>query len=251
MMRRSIPVFLSLISLFVTPHVCASISLSATRVIFDGSRKEANITVRNGSQTVLVQSWIDSDQGDNTSLPFAITPPLARVVANQQQLLRILYEGSGMPSDKESVVWLNVQEIPQTSLSEANILQLAVRQRVKVFFRPPDLPGEAAQAPAQLKWKLQKEGGQTLLTVNNPGNYHVSLADLEVGKTDKAERVISATMIAPGEHRTFTLKVPLQSVSSPLSFASINDYGALQKFEGTLNFQEMSSATPAEVKEQQ
>lgn len=134
MMRRSIPVFLSAISLFVTTEAFASISLSATRVIFDGSRKEANITVRNGGQNVLVQSWIDSDLAENTSLPFAITPPLARVAANQQQLLRILYEGGGMPIDKESVVWLNVQEIPQASASDANILQLAVRQRVKVFF---------------------------------------------------------------------------------------------------------------------
>ncbi|PAA17703.1 pilus assembly protein [Pseudomonas fragi] len=251
MMRRSIPVFLSAISLFVTTEAFASISLSATRVIFDGSRKEANITVRNGGQNVLVQSWIDSDLAENTSLPFAITPPLARVAANQQQLLRILYEGGGMPIDKESVVWLNVQEIPQASASDANILQLAVRQRVKVFFRPADLPGEAAKAPAQLKWKLQNEGGQTLLKVNNPGHYHVSLADLEVGKSDKAELIIGATMIAPGEDRTFKLKAAPLSLSPPLRFASINDYGALQKFETTVNFQSMSSATPAEVQEQQ
>lgn len=251
MMRRSIPVFLSIISLFVTAEAFASISLSATRVIFDGSRKEANITVRNGGQNVLVQSWIDSDQAGNIPLPFAITPPLARVAAHQQQLLRILYAGSGMPTDKESVVWLNVQEIPQTRASDANILQLAVRQRVKVFFRPQGLPGEAAKAPAQLKWKLLNEGGVTLLSVNNPGYYHVSLADLEVGETGKAELVIGATMIAPGEDRTFKLKTTPRLSSPTVRFASINDYGALQKFETSVNFQTISSATSAEDQEQQ
>lgn len=235
--------------MLVATEVFASISLSATRVIFDGSRKEANITVRNGGQNVLAQSWIDSDQTEHVELPFAITPPLARVVANQQQLLRILYEGSGMPLDKESVVWLNVQEIPQTSAADINVLQLAVRQRVKVFFRPANLPGEAAQAPAQLKWALKKDAGQTLLNVNNPSSYHVSLADLKVGDTDKSELMIGATMIAPGEDRTFKFKTTPQALSPTLWFSSINDYGALQKFEALLNPQESSSATATEVKE--
>ena len=221
--------------MLVATEVFASISLSATRVIFDGSRKEANITVRNGGQNVLVQSWIDSDQTEHVELPFAITPPLARVVANQQQLLRILYEGSGMPLDKESVVWLNVQEIPQTSAADINVLQLAVRQRVKVFFRPANLPGEAAQAPAQLKWALKKDAGQTLLNVNNPSSYHVSLADLKVGDTDKSELMIGATMIAPGEQKEFTLKHFTPGQSPNLLFRSINDYGAQDRYSAQLS----------------
>lgn len=248
MKKRSIHWCVALLSVLVTSEVFASISLSATRVVFDGARKEANVTVRNGGQNVLVQSWIDSDQKDNKSLPFAITPPLARVLANQQQLLRILYEGAGMPLDKESVVWLNVQEIPQSGATDVNTLQLAVRQRIKVFFRPENLPGEAAQAPAQLKWRLQKEAGRTQLKVNNPAVYHVSLADLKLGLVEKAELVVGSTMIAPGEELIFNLKaVP----SSPaLRFSIINDYGALQNFEAMLTDREQSWATATAVKEQ-
>lgn len=249
MMLRAIPLFLILVNMLVTSQVFASISLSATRVIFDGTRKEANITVRNGGQNVLVQSWIDSDLTGDKALPFAITPPLVRVVAHQQQLLRIIYEGNGMPLDKESVVWLNVQEIPQASATDANILQLAVRQRVKVFFRPPNLPGEAIKAPTQLEWKLQHEASHTLLTVNNPSHYHVSLADLTVGSAEKFERVIDSTMIAPGENRTFKLKASPFPSSTTLRFSSINDYGALQKFNAVIHFQTTSTATTTEVKE--
>lgn len=133
---------LGLLGMFLAAPAVAGISLSATRVVFDGAHKEANVTVRNGGQDVLIQSWIDSDDGLNRTVPFAVTPPLARVVAKQQQLLRILYEGTGLPQDRESVVWLNVQEIPQAS-EQANTLQLAVRQRIKVFFRPAGLPGDA------------------------------------------------------------------------------------------------------------
>lgn len=130
--------------MLVAAQATASISLSATRVVFDGAHKEANVIVRNGNQEVLVQSWVDA--GDRAQAPFAITPPLARVLPKQEQLLRILYEGQGLPTDRESVVWLNVQEIPQAS-TQANTLQLAVRQRIKIFFRPANLPGNALLAP--------------------------------------------------------------------------------------------------------
>ena len=109
----------------------AGITLGGTRVIFPGENKEASIRIRNGDSDVLVQSWLESSSSTD-ELPFALSPPLARLNANQQQLLRIMYEGRGMPSDRESVFWLNVQEIPKKA-SGQNVLQLAVRQRIKVF----------------------------------------------------------------------------------------------------------------------
>ena len=81
----------------------ASISLSTTRVIFDGKNKESSVVVSNDGQDTLLQAWLDplEDVAD-AQLPFAITPPLAKVGAKQQQLLRVLYEGVGMPTDRES-----------------------------------------------------------------------------------------------------------------------------------------------------
>lgn len=136
---RSIAACLGLLGLLMATQAAASISLNATRIVFDGDHKEANITVRNGNQDVLIQSWVDMNDASASRAPFAVTPPLARVFAKEQQLLRILYEGTGMPTDRESVVWLNVQEIPQASESE-NTLQLAIRQRIKIFTALPALP---------------------------------------------------------------------------------------------------------------
>ncbi|MXG96398.1 fimbria/pilus periplasmic chaperone, partial [Escherichia coli] len=127
----------------------ASISLSTTRVIFDGKNKESSVVVSNDGQDALLQAWLDPlEDVANAQLPFAITPPLAKVGAKQQQLLRVLYEGVGMPTDRESVFWLNVQEIPQTA-KEDNVLQLAVRQRIKVFYRPTGLAGDPVKAPTR------------------------------------------------------------------------------------------------------
>jgi P pilus assembly chaperone PapD len=234
MLSRYVSLCLGLTGMLMAQSALASISLSATRVIFDGANKEANVTVRNGGQTILVQSWLDRGETDSSTPPFAVTPPLARMGANQQQLLRILYEGKGMPADRESVVWLNVQEIPQATDADVNTLQLAVRQRIKMFFRPAGLSGDAAKAPELLSWKLENASGKSSLVVTNTGNYHVSLADLKVGAGQKFELVMDSTMISPGEVKAFTLKSRPQAASPRLTFSAINDYGAQQSFDAPL-----------------
>jgi P pilus assembly chaperone PapD len=235
MLGRYFPLCLGLAAVLMTHSAFASISLSSTRIIFDGAHKEANVTVRNGGRTILAQSWLDAGDTAGSAPPFAVTPPLARIEPNQQQLLRILYEGRGMPTNKESVVWLNVQEIPQASAAEVNTLQLAVRQRIKVFFRPDGLLGDAAKAPEQLVWKLENHSGGWILKVLNQSNYHVSLAELKVGEGKNAELVADSTMITPGEVRSFTLNRAPQAGAGHLSFSAINDYGAQQKYVAPLN----------------
>ena len=241
MLPRSFAACLGLLGMLMASHAAASISLNATRIVFDGDHKEANITVRNGNQDVLIQSWVDNTDAGASRAPFAVTPPLARVFAKEQQLLRILYEGAGMPTDRESVVWLNVQEIPKASEAE-NTLQLAIRQRIKIFYRPAGLAGSALQAPAQLEWRLVRHGAQTLLRVKNPTLYHVSMADIKV----QAQLASDSTMIAPGEEKQFPLGATPASGPVQLSFSSINDYGAQNAYTAPLA---VGAAAPAHATE--
>jgi len=227
--RPSLSFCLGLLGLLVVSQANAGISLSATRLVFDGKHKEAGITVRNSGEDVLIQSWVDTDTPGVTSVPFAVTPPLARVVGKEQQLLRVIYEGTGMPSDKESVVWLNVQEIPQAS-KEKNTLQLAVRQRIKVFFRPAGLSADAHLAPTQLLWRLENRVGKTVLAVSNPGLFHVSMADIKLQSGTLTEQLADSTMIAPGENKEFTINQFNTTTTPNVLFISINDYGAQDRY---------------------
>lgn len=229
MLFQRLSACLGLLGVLAAAPAMGGISLSATRVIFDGGHKEANLTVRNSGQDVLVQSWIDTDEGQGQRVPFAVTPPLARVMAKEQQLLRILYEGVGMPADRESMVWLNVQEIPKAS-EQANTLQLAVRQRIKIFFRPAGLPGSALTAPEELVWQLTQNSGSTVLSVRNPSVYHVSMADLKVDAGNHSAVAAELATIAPGQSRTFNLAKVSASAPASLSFISINDYGAQNEY---------------------
>lgn len=213
----------------------ADISLSGTRLVFKGDKKEASLTVRNmGSSEILVQSWLEGKDA-STSIPFAITPPLARLDGNGRQILRVLFQGTGVPTDKESVYWLNVQEIPKVAEGE-NVLQIAIRQRIKLFYRPSGLQGEVADAPAKLKWQIvgQEKGSQ--LQVQNTGVFYVSMVDLKVNGTKPIN-----LMVAPGE----TVMVALETTpkaGETLSFKSINDYGAKESYSAILSQQPVSTA---------
>lgn len=211
----------------------AEISLNTTRVIFDAKDKEASLIVRNGGEPVLIQSWLESNTpGDSGELPFAVTPPLARMQANGQQLLRVLYAGGAntMPSDRESVLWLNVQEIPQKAETE-NTLQIAIRQRIKLFFRPAGLSGTAKQAPSTLRWSVDAVDGKNLLRVHNPSAFHVSTAGVELVSGSESQRISEAVMIAPGESKTFALK---SASASAVSFTTINDFGGSEQYRARI-----------------
>jgi chaperone protein EcpD len=104
---------------------------------------------------------------------------------------------------------------------------MAFKHRMKVFFRPAGLKGSAAEAPAQLTWKLSINGGKlTGIQVANPTAFHVSLILLTAtvsGQTVKAK----TDMVAPFGSSLFELEAPVNAPASPLQldYTFVNDYG--------------------------
>lgn len=233
MFRRGIFFGTVLIGSILFNQALAGISLNATRVIFNAQDKEASLTVTHqGSKQILLQSWLEKENSDDT-VPFAITPPLARMEGNGRQQLRVLFQGTGVPTDKESVFWINVQEIPQAAPGE-NTLQLAVRQRIKLFYRPTGLTGEAAMAPLTLNWKLLREGKALFVQVDNPSNFHVSLAEVSVHSNGHEAKAADTPMIAPGQSTRIALSPDSAATSMALKFTAINDYGGANVYKASL-----------------
>lgn len=201
----------------------ASIQLSSTRLIFEKGSREVSVTVRNKGDVRLVQSWLDKHQPTDPVPPFAVTPPLAKVDRNSQQLLRVHYAGSGLPADRESMYWLAVQEIPQKAEGQ-NVIQLAVQQRIKVFYRPAGLPGKAMEAPKALTLSLKNSE----LTINNPTPYFINLSSVAQGEHD-----LGGDTIAP--FGSLVLPASGLIASSALSLTIVNDFGAHMPWQVQLN----------------
>lgn len=143
-MNMKLPSFIILLSsAFLAFSVQSAVIISGTRIIYPEKDKEVSIKMtNNGKSPVLIQSWIDSgdpkSRPDNAQAPFTLTPPINRVDPGKGQSLRIRYTGEALPQDKESIFYLNVLEIPArvNNTEGKNVLQMAFRSRLKLFFPP-------------------------------------------------------------------------------------------------------------------
>ncbi|WP_423242129.1 fimbrial biogenesis chaperone [Pseudomonas viridiflava] len=239
---------LMLLAVLSLTSVCAqgALSLTGTRLIFDGRYREVSLEMRNpGQDEVLVQAWLSDPLDDETSsastriLPFVVTPPLSRVGAGGRRELRVLYQGAGMPDDRESLLHLSVLEIPRRENGNRQ-LTIAIRQRINVFYRPAGLPGDPAESAERLDWAMtQNSAGTTQLQVSNPTAYHVSLESLSL----EGVQVSDYLLLAPGARIELPVSASTQrSVLRRLAFKALTDYGGLRGYCVHLNGQASSRA---------
>lgn len=201
----------------------AGIVIGGTRVIYNGDKKETSAAIRNPDQSGvwLVQSWVDSGV-KGSKAPFIVTPPLFRINAGEENILRIVRTGGGLPEDRESVFWLNVKSIPATDDSKPhnNVLQVVVKSRLKLFYRPAGLEGQPETAYHHLS--VARSGNR--LTVSNPTSYYISLFTLKVDGREIKE----ADMVPPKGSVTFPLA---SATASTVTWQAISDYGGVSQTE--------------------
>jgi chaperone protein EcpD len=228
-------------ALFTTaPYAAAGIVVDGTRVVYPAAKREVTINIRNPADTpALVQAWLDAGDAHakpgESKVPFVLTPPLFRLDPTKSQSLRLVYTHDPMPEDRESLFWLNVLDIPPrgaTNPDLPNQLELAFKHRMKVFFRPAGLAGSAADAPAQLTWKLLPKDGKLVgIQASNPTAYHVSLVQV-VAKVEGHPLNAKADMVDPFARRTFDIPDPVTAPTRgavTIEYSFINDYGGTVK----------------------
>ncbi|MGJ8525424.1 putative fimbrial chaperone LpfB [Halomonadaceae bacterium LMG 33818] len=202
----------------------AAIQVLSTRVVYSGDSNAATLDlVNNAKQPYMVQSWLDT--GDQTQipkgLPMIVTPPLLKLAPGRHASLRFIYSGHGLPGDKESLFWVNVQEIPPEA-KQANVLQIAIRTRIKLFYRPAGIDSSLDNASKSLKWTLKGNA----LYVSNPSPLHITFASL-TAKDGQHTANFDTDMINPGQ----TAEVLHGALAKALAtnhafgFEYINDYG--------------------------
>ncbi|WP_434462192.1 molecular chaperone [Serratia plymuthica] len=231
MFRTIIVFFVSCIPMLAI----GSTTIDGTRVVFKESDKEAIVKVNNiGATPVVLQGWIDKGNAKidptNEKVPFIISPPINRINAGKSQTFRIRYTG-GASSDKESLFWMNVLEIPAQIEDKmpTNFLQIAFRSRLKLFFRPKNLKGEPVLATKNAKWSISNG----ILHVSNNAPYYINLLGVKKnsGRTYETEMIppfYSGVVPTPGNGiSTFQSK-------EKFSFDYINDWGAVVNVKATV-----------------
>ncbi|AMB86877.1 pili assembly chaperone [Pseudomonas agarici] len=227
--------------------VPATVSLSDTRLVFDGRFTDVSVEARNrGSQEVLLQAWLEAREGSearSTDLPFVLTPPISRLAPDGRQALRLMYEGRGMPTDHESLLHLYVMEIPRLLPGDSQ-LSIAIRQRINVLFRPPGLVGDPALTPARLRWVVDADAeGGPRLRVENPTAFHAALLRLELADEQGSRPLGDDLLVLPGEQREVVLVSGLASGGYWLRFNALTDYGGQRTYTARFDFDSPFSAS--------
>lgn len=217
-----------------TAPVQASVVVTGTRVIYAGQDRDKTVLLANQDTFPnIVQAWIDIDDPastpDTANGPFVINPTVSRLAPGSGQSLRIIYTGTGLPEDRESLFHLNILQIPPRNLtnSGSNQMLLMLRNRLKLFYRPAAIPGSSDQLPEKLRFSLVRADGDWRVRVDNPTGFHASFgaATISVG-----ERILllRANMVPPYSQAEWgPEKAVALGAGAPILRAQlINDYGA-------------------------
>lgn len=224
---------LAMLALYTFPVLADNIVINGKRFVYPQSEKEITVQLTNTSQRpALAQVWLDNGDAnvspENIHTPFVITPPISRLNAKGGQSIRIrLSSATDLPTDKESLWWLNVLDIPaavkKAQANDAGELQMAIRSRLKFIYRPTGLTGRE-----QALEKLVLKGSGNSITVSNPTPFYITVVAF-IPNNAKALND-GAVMLAPLSTQQVNFHSTVHA-GDELSVVEINDFGGTNKFK--------------------
>ncbi|UKA03989.1 fimbria/pilus periplasmic chaperone [Photobacterium damselae] len=153
------------LALFSTQSAHAALTMDNTRYIFEGEKQSIPLKVTNQApHNYAAQVWIDSNKENTPQDTFVVSPAFFKIDKGARQIIRIMNIGANLPQDKESLFWINLQEIPPKS--KENGLVIAIRTRVKLIYRPTALDAGRNRAEEQLT--IQHVPGEKWLVNTTP-----------------------------------------------------------------------------------
>ncbi|HDS5356310.1 MULTISPECIES: fimbria/pilus periplasmic chaperone [Enterobacter] len=218
--------FVSLLIAINVQSALAAIALDRTRVIFDGNKNSVSLGVSNENTKLpyLAQGWLEDSKGNKITSPLTVLPPVQRIEPGSKSQVKIqaLPSVSTFPTDRESLFYFNLREIPPRS-EKANTMQLALQSRIKLFYRPKALVISAEEMASIFNEKITLTKSGNKYQVSNQTPYFITLVDARSSEKSEANANFKAVMIEPfGQN---TLGVNANELGNNPVLTYINDYG--------------------------
>lgn len=187
-----------LLLLMISGQSMAAFVLNGTRFIYEEGKKNSAFEVTNqSSETYGGQVWIENtSQTDDTAYLIPV-PSFFKVEPKGKQIIRLMKAGS-LPADRESLFWLNVQELPPKPKEvEGGMLAVAINTKVKLIYRPRSLV--EGRTGAEKNMLIMHRGGKVYL--KNPTPYWFAVTAVKVnGQSIKLSDAVlnNVAQMAPG-----------------------------------------------------
>lgn len=210
-----------LLNIFVVFQVNAAFTLSGTRFIYDEGRKNISVEISNANkETFGGQVWIDNTTQPSTDVFFTPAPSFFKVAGGERQIVRIMNINPTLSQDRESLFWLNVQEIPPAPKDGENVLAIALNTQVKLFYRPKALKDGRDKA----EQKIQVIGTK----LKNPTPYYFAVTAVIVnGQKIKLSSELDKQLSQMGPFTEVNVDRPL---TGTIVIEAIDDYGARREY---------------------
>nr|WP_239006889.1 MULTISPECIES: fimbrial chaperone [Citrobacter] len=217
--------FISASLLLFTASSHAAFVLNSTRYVFDEKRENISVQVDNQStQEYGGQIWIENQDQNDKNVYFVPSPTFFKVADQHKQILRILKINDALPKDKESLFWINIQEIPKAPKDGVNALSIALHTQVKMIYRPDILKDKRENAEKNIK--LINDESSTVLFNDSP--YYFALINVKqngknVNLGDDVKNKIA--VFSPFEKISLNKKL-----TGNISFVAFDDYGVDREY---------------------
>ncbi|QBF26866.1 molecular chaperone [Pseudomonas tructae] len=169
----------------------------ATRFVLNSDQKLITmIAVNEGADTALVQVMLERGEPDDAEdLPLAISKPLLLIPPYGKASIDIIYQGQGLPNDRESYFLIKALVVPKKAKNKSEV-SLAVQHNLKLFYRPV-FASSIESAYEEISWT--KSGDVEAGVVENKSPYYLTMTNIQFFNRGGQEcgNVLSHMMLKP------------------------------------------------------
>ncbi|MEG0210544.1 fimbrial chaperone [Hafnia sp.] len=211
----------ALLSVVLSGQSMAAFTLSGTRFVYEEGRKNISVEVNNNAkETYGGQVWVDNTTQPESVVYFTPAPTFFKIEGQQKQIIRLLNINPALPKDRESLFWLNVQEIPPAAKEGENMLAIALNTQVKLFYRPKGVIKGREKAEQQ----LQVSGD----TLKNPTPYYFAITAITMnGQKLKLSSELDKQVSQMAPFSDINLG---RNLNGSIQVEAIDDYGARHEY---------------------
>lgn len=208
----------------------ASLQVAPTTVEVPAGANAAVLTLNNPGKTPLkaqirVYRW-SLENGQDKLEPardVVASPPVVALKPGTDYTVRLVRLNKA-PVAAEETYRILVDEIPDPSLKQQGVVQLAFRYSVPVFFM------SNADARSQLSWSIERRNGKLVVSATNTGARRVRLADLKAvddkGKQATIAKGLAGYVLARSS-KSWVAPNQLNAGASALRISAVGDSGPI------------------------
>ncbi|MHA1553069.1 MAG: fimbrial biogenesis chaperone [Alphaproteobacteria bacterium] len=216
-----------------TPGHTSSIRITPVLIEAPAQVRAAQITLQNlDGRSVNVQfrvfrwSQVDGKEQLAPTRDVVVSPPMARLTPNAQQIVRIIRTSNQAITREESYRVL-VDELPDIQRANGKQINFVVRYSIPVFF------GDFVPEVGDLQWAISQDADGVRLRATNSSGRRVRISDIELVNAAGQRLAVRAGLLGyvlAGASANWRLKVPADHLAvsgSRIEILATSDSGPI------------------------